>query len=318
MRSSSRLATPTLLLIAYIAGASAADAGRLRVAAWNIADLHHEAGVELRPDIGTRRSEADFSALQKYADGLDADIVALQEIGTREGAERLFPKERYHLRMSGRYDENLARGIEDGIYTAVAVRRKPDLKILQQNDLAALSVGDGRYSTRRGTALLLDVDGTRLWILSVHLKSSCSRSKSPGKSSDRDCQIFWQQRLPLKAWIDERRAEGIPFVIAGDFNRRFRLFESEGPFWQYLNTADTGQSAPAPSKFVRHPETVKRLCPTRKGRDTQPIDWILLPAEIAHWYQPKSFWETRFSREDAKVHGQRLSDHCPIHIDLKW
>ena len=65
-----------------------------------------------------------------------------------------------------------------------------------------------------------------------------------------------------------------------------------------------------------------RKCPTRKGKSTQPIDWILLDADIAYWFKPRTYWETRFRRSDVEAHGgadsQRLSDHCPIHIDLEW
>jgi hypothetical protein len=61
-----------------------------RIATWNIANFHHEAGVELRESIGTKRLDADFLALKRYADGLDADIIALQEIGKNftRGGER--------------------------------------------------------------------------------------------------------------------------------------------------------------------------------------------------------------------------------------
>jgi hypothetical protein len=71
---------------------------------------------------------------------------------------------------------------------------------------------------------------------------------------------------------------------------------------------------------VAFPEYVTRKCPTRKGSSTEPIDWILLDASIAHWVKPNSFWETRFTSSDVRAHGgqraSRLSDHCPIQLDL--
>ncbi|MES0120500.1 hypothetical protein NKK52_31920 [Mesorhizobium sp. C277A] len=64
----------------------------IRLASWNIANFHHHVDVELREGIGTKRQQADFEALKRYAEGLAADVVALQEVGTQEAVARLFPR----------------------------------------------------------------------------------------------------------------------------------------------------------------------------------------------------------------------------------
>lgn len=103
----------------------------------------------------------------------------------------------------------------------------------------------------------------------------------------------------------------------GDFNRRFRQFGAEDQFWLALS-----EDGPSQPRLVAHPISVTRLCPTRLGGSTQPIDFIMLPDGLAHRYRPGSYWETRYSYADVEAHGgpsaSRLSDHCPVRIDLLY
>lgn len=292
----------------------------IRLASWNIANFHHDVDVELREGIGTKRQQADFEALKRYAEELAADVVALQEIGTQGAVARLFPASEYQTFMESRYVEDTQAAASKDIYTAVVVRKRDDVKVLEQRDIiVGLQIADvdedgGTHYTRRGTALKLDVFGTLVWVVSVHLKSSCSTQAAPDQR-DTDCLIFWQQRLPLKEFIDERVAEDAAFIIAGDFNRRFRQSNFQDPMWRFLN----GENLDEPL-LVAHPETVTRKCPTRLGASTQPIDWIVMDAKVSHWFKEGSYWETRYKFADVSAAGgqgsDRLSDHCPIQIDL--
>lgn len=292
----------------------------VRLAAWNIANLHHEEGVEVRPRIGTKRTESDFAMLARYARVLSADVIALQEVASPEAVHRVFPATRYRLWMSSRYEEDLADGIDDGIYTAIAVRRNAQIDVRRQMDIRDLQIdyddesGDAS-TTRRGTAVELEVGDQTLWIASVHLKSSCATTRRANRSSKLDCQIFWRQSRPLRDWIEQRHSAGEAFVIAGDFNRRFRAFDYDGPFIEALR----GQGSERTDLTVE-PATVTRQCPTRKGRSKEPIDWFLFGPRAAAWRVPNSFWERRFDSDDVVRSGgrssQRLSDHCPIHIDM--
>jgi endonuclease/exonuclease/phosphatase family metal-dependent hydrolase len=317
-----RMALAALLTAATFASAFAAD---VRIASWNIANLHHQADVELRPGIGTRRKPGDFDLLARYAgnigrNGTPADIIALQEIGTQQGAEKIFATGQYTVFMSQQYHRDVAAGHGQEIYTAVAVRNNAGITVVRQEDIEDLAVmhtdSDGTRPTRTGAALLLDINGTKLWFVSVHLKSSCSHIQNANTSAVADCITFWKQRIPLANWIKRRIDEGVPFVIAGDFNRRFRQFSAD-PFWSALNNDDLDEP-----RLVRHPETATRKCPTRKGASTQPIDWILLEASIADRVNDDSYWERRYSRPDVDTTGgtssQRLSDHCPISIVLDF
>lgn len=298
-------------------GAATAES-TFRFASWNIANFSHIEGVEHRPDIGTRRNATDFAVLKKYADGLDADVIALEEIGTIEAVELLFPPSRFTVIPSEQLAAAAAAGGSEDIFTAIVVRKRPDITVGLQRDLNELAVihqADGR-PVRSGTAVQLDLAGTKIWVLAVHLKSSCPDTANLAGSGDADCKTLWSQRIPLRAWIEEREANGEAFAIMGDFNRQFRRFGPADQFWQALS-AD-GVSQP---NIVAHPLSVTRRCPTRLGVGTQPIDWIMLSGTLANGYVDQSYWETRYKLADINATGgfgnnSRISDHCPIQVDV--
>jgi hypothetical protein len=84
---------PALLLTAGLLGLAVPAHADLRIGTWNIANLHHEDDVPLRPGAQARDAE-DFARLGAYAASLDLDIVALQEIGSTRALARIFPRTR--------------------------------------------------------------------------------------------------------------------------------------------------------------------------------------------------------------------------------
>jgi len=303
-----------------------AAADTLVIGAWNIQDLHHKEGFSLRAFPGVtsvKRTETDFELLEKYRDlfgrdGTPADVVALQEIGTKTALEKLFPFSDYQTIMSPRWEDDDAAEGEGDVYTAIAVRNGSGVTIKDNSHISELSVlhSDGR-PTRAATGAILEVNGTEFAFLSVHLKSSCPDVYDIHVSSDDDCETLWSQMPFLAEWIEDKRAEGMPFIVAGDFNRRFRELNFEGTVWKVLNGLDADDETDAPVA-VAHPISTPRLCSTRKGRTTQPIDWIVLDQTLEGAYVPGSFWERRWTSEDvdASQRGRGLSDHCPISIEL--
>ena len=94
----------------------------LRVATWNIENFWHvEGGIFAGPYKGrdTLRYKDDYAALRATIEALDADVWALQEMGSPEAARALFPEDQWQLVFSARYD----RAAQRDIYTALAVRR---------------------------------------------------------------------------------------------------------------------------------------------------------------------------------------------------
>gem|GEM_PF-4327988 len=258
----------------------------------------------------------------KYAESFGrnaqpADIIALQEIGTRAAAERLFPPTQYHVVMSSRYTDVARPEGEGDIFTAVAFRKNRGISLIRQEDIGGLSVrhADG-HPVRAAATVLLDVNGKQLWFASIHLKSSCASTKRIDTSKNDDCQTLWAQSTPLLNWIKAQKASNIPFILAGDFNRQFKRFKNEGPLWKKLSGGDSNSPW-----LDQHPASTTRRCPTRKGKSTQPIDWILVESTIKDWVVKNSFWERRFTYTDIAAtssgKGDELSDHCPISLELE-
>ena len=71
------------------------DHQSLRIATWNIANFWHMPNEHLRPqrngNDGLQRTESDYNDIKSIISELDADVWGLQEIGSPEAAESLFP-----------------------------------------------------------------------------------------------------------------------------------------------------------------------------------------------------------------------------------
>jgi hypothetical protein len=178
----------------------------VRVAAWNMNNLHYEVGVPLR-EGAPARSEADYAILRKYAALLNADIVALQEVNGPRAAAMVFSESDYTLHFSGRYVEDVEGSRDsDRIYEGFAVRRGVFDAITKRN-VPELGVQhtDGR-SVRWGTELLVERNGRRLVLMSVHLKSGCAEG-SLENTNKPNCMTLAKQRAPLNRWIDDHTAK---------------------------------------------------------------------------------------------------------------
>jgi hypothetical protein len=143
------------LLSLGLAAALMASA-EIRVASWNMNNLHHQLDEPLRPGAPARTG-ADIEILRKYRDRADADIFALQEVNGPRAAQLVFPTDRWDLFFSGRYADDPITGREsDRIYTGFAVRRGV-FDAVSKRDVPELSVRhtDGR-PTRWRTEMLVE------------------------------------------------------------------------------------------------------------------------------------------------------------------
>jgi hypothetical protein len=88
---------------------SGGAAESIKVAAWNMNNLHIVLEEPLRPGAPDR-TQTDYELLRKYRDRLDADVIALQEVNGPKAAALVFPPDQYDLFFSGRYIEDLVTG----------------------------------------------------------------------------------------------------------------------------------------------------------------------------------------------------------------
>jgi hypothetical protein len=63
----------------------------------------------------------------------------------------------------------------------------------------------------------------------VHLKSGCFDQAHSGSA----CSTLFEQVPVLETWIDQPAGEDVPFIVLGDFNRRFNL--PGEPIWAELD-----------------------------------------------------------------------------------
>lgn len=331
----------TMLFAGTLAGPGYAE--DISFASWNIANLHHETGVPLR-DRAFAREDLDFDRLSAVAESLDADIIALQEIGSPAALMRVFPSSDYHLVMSDRYrtgDENRPQNERD-IFTAVAISKARfpqvptvetiDAFSIQHIDLNRSQDGADIRPTRSAIHVEFELDGERVSFLNVHLKSSCHQyplrdvedenffNQNPFGSRF-DCRTLKAQLSILENWVELQAALGKRVVVAGDFNRRLNMVyrnpTRNEDFWAELN-----DGAPSGLQLDKGPEGLDQVCWTRhEDRFEEHIDLLVADAGFLETFETVTFDKVGLGFDEAPEYAdraqQRLSDHCPVRLRLE-
>ena len=268
-----------LIVLLLPSGGFAAD---LKIATWNLNWLtNRPAGPDGPPSDVILRSDADFSRLAQYAQELDADLIAIQEVDGFAMASRLFPRDRYSIHMT--HDHVLQR-------VGIVVRRglrydiNPDVTGLSANHL------------RSGADITLHLAVGDLRVLAVHLKTGCHHQPlQPPRG--RSCQELRDQVPVLDQWIASRRDEGMPFIVLGDFNR---VMDGGDTL-----LADLRQAAP--------------LARATEGRSSPCwgtgnfIDHILAGGGADGWMRAETLRVLTYRETDPGM-KERLSDHCPVSV----
>ncbi len=263
----------------------AAAPPRIKIATWNLEWLNSadNAGA-------VKRNSDDYARLKKYADRLDADVVAFQEVDGETAAARVFDPSRYTFFVAHQNNPQL---------TGFAVKRA--LRVTRNPDFAELDVG----SVRAGTDITVQLGERSLRLLSVHLKSGCFDQAL--NSSTNACTKLSRQLPILEQWIDDRAAEHQAAIVLGDFNRRFFKSTSD-PFWVELDDA-----TPAASDLSSPTEGQTPQC--WNGQFDQFIDHIVFNKPASTLLVAGSFAQHVYDASDAQ-HKAVLSDHCALSASL--
>lgn len=285
---------PLIALLLILAALPARATTELKIATWNVAwfTLRGADDRDLPRNL-TPRNETDFARLRAYADRLAADILALQEVDGPDAAARLLNPREYDFHFPEERDIQRA---------GFAWRR--GLRVTRNPDLAGLDLRPhARFSLRRGADITVEVPGgSRLRLLSLHLQSGCMEGALD--AGRRECDSLGQQASVLAGWIAERRREGVPFMILGDFNRRIArgdafigVLEQHGP-------------------LLRANEGVSNPC-WADGRGGRPfIDHILLGSAARGWMVEGSLRVLVYAERDPAMR-ERISDHCPLSLRMR-
>jgi len=282
-----------VLLLLWLA--APAGAAELKLATWNIAWLTLRAdGDPILPRNLPRRDTADLDRLAAYAQRLEADIVALQEVDGPDAASRIFDPREYRFFFPAEADVQR---------TGFAVRRS--LTVRQNPDVAGLDLRPrARFSLRRGTDITVEGPGGAVRLLSVHLSAGC-RDAALAPAEGEDCADLGRQVRVLAEWVAARQQDGAAFAVLGDFNRRIG---GSGDRFLKLLAPDGG--------LVHANAGVSNPCwaDTQGGRPF--IDHILLGGPLPGRLLPDSLRVLVYAERGAQWR-ERLSDHCPVSLRLR-
>lgn len=246
------------------------------------------------------RSTRDFKTLARYAQQLDADVIALQEVDGPEAAALVFPGYQFCFTARPHLQNN-----------GFAIRA--GLKYRCGRDLRSLSLGD---RLRRGAELILFPGEPReLRLLSVHLKSGCSRDLLNGPA--KACAELARQIPALESWIDDRARSGPRFAVLGDFNRDLLhdLGAARTPAGLRLRVwPELDDGEPPEADLTNAAEGARFLnCAPGQGY-TAYIDFVILSHSLGAARVPGSFQRITYSPLD--VRRTKLSDHCPVAVNI--
>jgi endonuclease/exonuclease/phosphatase family metal-dependent hydrolase len=276
-----------LALCAAFLLAPGCHAQPVKITTWNLNWFTINPAPTDRPADAPHRTRADIAALRAYADRLDADIVALEELDGTDSAAALFPPDRYTLLT---IHQRIAQQVGLAVRRPIAVTQNPDLAALDVEPALA------PHRLRNGLdATLIFPNGATLRVLAVHLKTGCI-TDDIGHSRRPACALLAQQIPPLTAWLAARAAEARPFALLGDFNRDFDREEA----------VQSALDAAAP--LLRVTQGTSDPC-----WDGGPfIDHIFLGGPARAWLMPASLRVMTYISGDKN----QLSDHCPVSVKL--
>ncbi|WP_333670272.1 endonuclease/exonuclease/phosphatase family protein [Elioraea tepidiphila] len=278
-----------VVLVLSVLVALPSAAREIKLSTWNIAWLTTKpAGHPALPRGLHIRTPADYALLQRYAERLEADIVALQEVDGRLAAARVFDAAGYDFHFT---DETDVQRPGFAIRRGLAWRANPDLMEL---DLAP----NARFSLRRGADITVEIAGRSLRLLNVHLRAGCTWDAIAG-SERVACVELARQAGHIARWIAARRVAGEAFAVLGDFNRRM---EGDDDVFAIL-----ARAAP----LTRATEGFSNPC----WGGAVFIDHILLGGAAREWLVPRSL-RVMVYRETDRSFRDRLSDHCPVSVTL--
>ncbi len=284
-----KLSFPVLLLASLISQGAAAQA--IKISTWNLEWLttRSAGAADLPADVQLRAPE-DFALLRRYAEHLNADVVAFQEVDGDAAAATVFDPARYTILS---IDEPVVQRVGLAVRHGITVQRNPDYTPLDVEP-------EEKHRLRYGLDATLTLPGgARLRVLVVHLKTGCQRDPI-ARSQRPQCVILRAQILPLAAWAAARVAEGVPFLLIGDFNREFDQRE------------EMGRALAAAAPLLRVTEGASDPC----WDGSAFIDHIFVGGPARPWVVPGSL-RVQIFHEIGAAWRERLSDHCPVSVMLR-
>ena len=247
------------------------------------------------------RNPEDWQLLAGWSEALasKADVIFLQEFDTVGTASSLFGSEfDYYFSHRNRgsvRDSDLQR-------TAIAVRRSA-IDVVSSYEYYSLGVNGGRY----GVDLMLEnpTSGNRVRILNFHLEEGCQDENVTGSSSN-SCRTLVRQYEEIALWVEDRRQEGVPFLLGGTVLRDLINNETE------ISLLENSQAQEAQNLIALN----QGRPDCWNGRFNSWSDYFITDTSALPFVISGSFDEAVFSVADFEALAPKISDHCPILVEL--
>lgn len=279
---------------------------KVQIVSWNLKQL---SAFNVEKGMAGIRTLTEINLLQTYAKKINADIYILQEISGINALQPIFG-DAYHYYIT-----------PDGGSMKLAIAIKKDMQAEQISDPRHIATINVTNTIRGGLELNLRLGTEPIDILGVHLKSFCH--DAPLSRNTKDCRILKSQIAPLKQWMRSRIEAMHPFIIVGDFNRRFdketlnrsatSSLNSEAMIdnWMWASLFDENASG-YQAGLVRPNRFNKSKC--LNGKYPYFIDHFIMNEPAANLVEIGSFQEY-FTDLPLDIES-KLSDHCPVSLVL--
>jgi predicted secreted acid phosphatase/endonuclease/exonuclease/phosphatase family metal-dependent hydrolase len=276
----------------------------LRIATWNTEHLAYPIDQGCKP-----RTADELLKLQAYARNLDADIIGLQEIASRDAVNLLFPESQWTIIVSDRPDSESYTCRGSGFTSTqqkVAFAVKKTLNVTAVKHLNEFGL-DSR-GLRYGLEIDVELDSPEnkisrsISVLNLHMKSGCFVDNH-SRSDSAACQIFTRQAKLLDDWVEEKEQQDKPYFIVGDFNHR--LSAPYNHLTQVLHTDNKENQ----NTLINTTAQIIGCHPYYPA----PIDHIFAgKMNTADWQYKAQV----IGFDDLRVDSM-LSDHCAIVTDIQ-
>lgn len=231
------------------------------------------------------RHFGDYRHIATVLEQLAADVITLQEVDGPAALNGLISDATYQIFMT---PTPIAQRI------IVAIRR--GYRVTLNPPLMALNVSpQGHHPLREGLDLTINVGKQPLRILALHLKTGCW--EQPLNQRRYSCPLLYRQLSIIADWVAERQKEGTPFMLIGDFNRRFTF---DDPAFKLLTRASKLRVA-----------TAGLASPCHGGEYF--IDHIILGGGGNVHFVNNSL---RVMTSSQKFGDGFTSDHCPVSVKV--
>lgn len=273
------------------------SAETVRVASFNLHNyLDTDRWVEGHYRMAYPKPEVEKDAVRKIIMAVNADVLALQEIGSPLHLEEL----RKDLAKDGlKYvyaeclvgpDENRRIGVLSKIPFTAKNHTELDFKYF-----------DGREVMKRGLLELTFGEGATQWTLfNVHLKSRWTdREDDPESAQRRTGEAHAARNYIKEAYPPDSEPR---YLVVGDFNDT----KHSAPVRRFLESGDTQLTEPAPCVDSRGENWTFHY---RRDDRYERVDFILASPAMGPWITGSAIY-------DGQPETSTASDHRLIYVDL--